>query len=87
MSPEFDDVLVVEALMYFYFAAELFLGPLLGEGALLNDLDGLDLFCFLGDEFIAARKSSLAQEITLNIAFNIIFLEISVLDEEQILMG
>lgn len=46
VTAELDDIPVREALMNFDFAAQLLLGPLLGERALLDDLDGFDFFGF-----------------------------------------
>ena len=78
---------MAETLMYFNLTAELFLGTFFCEGAFLYDFDCFDLFGFFGDELVAAGEPSFAEEITLNIALDIIFIEISFLNEQQILMS
>lgn len=86
VTAEFDDIPVREALMNFDFAAQLLLGPLLGERALLDDLDGFDFFGFFWDQFVAASEPSFAQEIALHIAPHTIFLKIAILNDQQFLM-
>lgn len=87
MPSKFDNIWMAKALMNFYLTAELFLRSFFGEGALLDDFNCFDLFGFFGDKLIAAGKSSFAEEITLNIALHIIFIEISFFNKQQILMS
>lgn len=60
MSSEFDNVLMVEALMDFYLTAELLLRSFFGERTLLYYLDGFNLFGIVRDELVAASETPFA---------------------------
>lgn len=87
MPAELDNIGVAQTLVDLDLAAQLFLRPLLDEGALLDDLDRLYFLGLFGDQFVAASKAALAQKIALGISLHVILFEVAVLDDQQILVG
>lgn len=91
---ELYDVGVPQRLMDLDFADELnnflwyfLLGAWLGEVALLDDLDSVELLAVLLAKFVAASEPPLAKEVPLNILGGAVGQQALIFNHEQVLVG